>query len=91
LFVVLKDGVDLVAKLTDRINDTIRRQASPRHVPDEVIAVPGIPHTLTGKKLEVPIKRVLQGIPATIDPDAIDRPELLKVFADLRVAAPTGL
>jgi acetoacetyl-CoA synthetase len=91
LFVVLKDGVDLDAKLTDRINDTIRRQASPRHVPDEVIAVPGIPHTLTGKKLEVPIKRVLQGIPATIDPDAIDRPELLKVFADLRVAAPTGL
>lgn len=84
LFVVLKPGLTLDAELTELINETIRQQASPRHVPDEIIAIPGIPHTLTGKKLEVPIKRVLQGLPAKIDPEAVDRPELLETFAALR-------
>jgi acetoacetyl-CoA synthetase len=59
--------------------------ASPRHVPDELIAVPGIPHTRTGKKLELPVKRLLQG--ATPDevakPGALDRPELLETYAEL--------
>lgn len=83
LFVVLKPGLSLDTELTGLINETIRREASPRHVPDEIIAVPGIPHTLTGKKLEVPIKRVLQGMPAKIDPQAVDRPELIEVFTEL--------
>ena len=45
----------------ERVRKVIRDGASPRHVPDEIIAVPAIPHTRTGKKLEVPVKRLLQG------------------------------
>ena len=84
LFVVLRPGHELDDALRARIAGAVRRDASPRHVPDEVIAVPGIPHTLTGKKLEVPIKRILMGRPAAIDPDAIDDADLLQVFAELR-------
>ena len=48
--------------LVATIRATIREQASPRHVPDEVIAVPGVPHTRTGKRLELPLKRLFQGV-----------------------------
>lgn len=85
LFVVLRDGVTLDEELVEQVRDRIRTMASPRHVPDEIIAVPGIPHTRTGKKLELPVKRLLQG--ATPDevakPGALDRPELLHTFAQL--------
>ncbi|CAM2828592.1 acetoacetate--CoA ligase [Prescottella defluvii] len=79
LFVVLADGVVLDADLEDRIKSVIRDHASPRHVPDEIIAAPGVPHTRTGKKLEVPIKRMFQGADAarTVDRSAIDAPELI--------------
>lgn len=63
MFVVPADGVVLDDDLRARIADTIRRQASPRHVPDDIIAVPAIPHTRTGKKLEIPVKRLIQGVP----------------------------
>ena len=63
LFVVLADGVELDATLKDRINGAIRAALSQRHVPDEIVAVPAIPRTLTGKKMEVPVKRLLQGRP----------------------------
>lgn len=67
-----------------RIVDRIRRRASPRHVPDEIVFVPGIPHTKTGKKLEVPIKRLLQGqaIASALDASAIDAPELLPFYVE---------
>ncbi len=57
----------------------MREHASPRHVPDEIVAAPGVPHTRTGKKLEVPLKRILQGAdPArAVDRTAIDDPDLL--------------
>ncbi len=61
LFVVLADGGELTNDLRDRIKDTIRTEVSPRHVPDEIIVAPGVPHTRTGKKLEVPIKKLFQG------------------------------
>ncbi|MFI6431138.1 acetoacetate--CoA ligase [Rhodococcus oryzae] len=79
LFVVLADGAVLDGALEDRIKSTIREQASPRHVPDEIIAAPGVPHTRTGKKLEVPIKRMFQGADADriLDRSAIDAPELI--------------
>ncbi|MBM0237422.1 acetoacetate--CoA ligase [Micromonospora sp. ATA32] len=82
LFVVLADGVALDADLETHICDAIRRAASPRHVPDEVIAVPGIPHTRTGKKLEVPIKRILQGaaVDSVLQPGSLDDPALLAPF-----------
>lgn len=61
LFVVLHEGYDLTDDLVARMTERIRTLASPRHVPDEVRAVAGIPHTRTGKKLEVPVKRLIQG------------------------------
>lgn len=63
LFVQLAPGAALDEALLDRIKRTIREQLSPRHIPDEVIEVPGVPHTLTGKRIEVPVKRLLQGTP----------------------------
>jgi acetoacetyl-CoA synthetase len=62
LFVALGEGVELAGHLTDRIKQDIRERVSPRHVPDEIVVVPDIPMTITGKKLEVPIKRLLQGV-----------------------------
>lgn len=83
LFVVLADGAELDDGLRDRIVAAIREQASPRHVPDEIIAAPGIPHTRTGKKLEVPIKRILQGADshAIVDRTAVDVPDLIDWYA----------
>jgi acetoacetyl-CoA synthetase len=75
LFVVLSDGVDL-EDVRQAIVTAIRASLSPRHVPDEIISAPGIPHTRTGKKLEVPVKRLLQGVPAdeVVDVGSIDDP-----------------
>ncbi len=61
LFVVLRDGCDLDDALTDKIRTTIRTEVSPRHVPDEIVDVPAVPMTRTGKRLEVPIKKLIQG------------------------------
>ncbi len=82
LFVVLSDDVELDDDLVAAIKTAIRDHASPRHVPDEVRAVRGIPHTKTGKKLEVPVKRLLQGTPKEIvaNPESIDDPTLLDDF-----------
>lgn len=83
LFVHLADGAELDENLRARITAAIRTGASPRHVPDTVVAVPGIPRTLTGKRLEIPIKRILHGeAPGDVVTfSAVDRPELLDVFA----------
>jgi acetoacetyl-CoA synthetase len=61
LLVALADGFELDEDLAQRTRRELRRQRSPRHVPDEIYAVPHLPQTLTGKKLEVPIKRILAG------------------------------
>jgi acetoacetyl-CoA synthetase len=57
-------------------------------VPDEILAAPAVPRTLTGKKLEVPIKRILQGVPIeqTAAVGAVDAPDVLRWYADLPVA-----
>jgi acetoacetyl-CoA synthetase len=80
LFVVLADGVRLDDDLRERIAHALRKDLSPRHVPDRIDAVPAIPRTLTGKKLEAPVKRILLGTPpdqvtsrdALLDPSALD-------------------
>jgi acetoacetyl-CoA synthetase len=80
LFVVLADGVELDDGLRGRIGGSLRSQLSPRHVPDMIRAVPAIPRTLTGKKLEAPVKRILRGVPvetvasrdSLLDPTALD-------------------
>lgn len=83
LFVVLADGAELDDELKDRINKTIRDEVSPRHVPDEIIVAPGVPHTRTGKKLEVPIKKLFGGAdPAkVVERSAVDNPALLDWYA----------
>ncbi len=84
LFVQLADGVVLDDELRARITAAIRAGASPRHVPDDIVAVPGIPRTMTGKRLEIPVKRILLGAAPgdVVTPSSLDRPELLGVFAD---------
>ncbi|MDA4086590.1 acetoacetyl-CoA synthetase [Mycolicibacterium hassiacum DSM 44199] len=86
LFVVLAEGAELTDELRARINKTIRDEVSPRHVPDEIIAAPGVPHTRTGKKLEVPIKKLFQGAdPAkVVERSAVDNPDLLDWYVAQR-------
>ncbi|MGI5448596.1 acetoacetate--CoA ligase [Streptomyces sp. CA-243310] len=85
LFVHLAPGATLDDDLRDRIKATIRAELSPRHVPDEIIEVPAVPHTLTGKRIEVPVKRLLQGAPLAkaVNIGSVDRPELLDFYAKL--------
>ncbi len=92
LFVVLAAGATLTDGLKQRINSAIRTEVSPRHVPDEIILAPGIPHTRTGKKLEVPIKKLFQGgdLERVVEPTAVDDPVLLEWFAALRTPHAKG-
>jgi acetoacetyl-CoA synthetase len=82
LFVVPADGHALDDELAGRIKATLRAELSPRHVPNEIRPVPGIPRTLSGKKLEVPVRKILLGTPAAeaADPQALANPEVLKFF-----------
>jgi acetoacetyl-CoA synthetase len=85
LFVALRDGVELDDALRAEIAGALRRDLSPRHVPDEIAVVPAVPRTLTGKKLETPIKRILRGSrPAdVISPDAVSDFAAVSAFAEL--------
>ncbi|MEO7009933.1 MAG: acetoacetate--CoA ligase, partial [Caldimonas sp.] len=64
LFVVLREGATLDAVLTRKLRDGIRSALSARHVPNEIFAVSAIPRTLSGKKMELPVKKLLMGTPA---------------------------
>ena len=81
---VLEGNAELDDALREKITAAIRKGASPRHVPDAIVGVPGIPRTITGKRLEIPIKRILLGAkPAdVVSESAVDKPELLAVFAE---------
>jgi acetoacetyl-CoA synthetase len=83
LYVVPAPGHQLDDELIARLKTALRTQLSPRHVPDEIHQVPGVPRTLSGKKLEVPVRRILLGTPVTeaADPDALANPEVLALFA----------
>jgi acetoacetyl-CoA synthetase len=85
LFVVLRPGSALDSTLVGRITAAIRESLSARHVPNDVIAVPEIPRTLTGKKLEVPVKKLLLGQPAdkVANRDAMANPVSLEWFVEL--------
>lgn len=85
LFVVLQDGAALDDRLKARINQALRTQLSPRHVPDEIWAVPQIPTTLNGKKLEVPVKRILAGtvLDRVVSQGAVANPDALRFFVEL--------
>jgi len=82
LYLVLSPQATLDDELTARIRAALRSALSPRHVPDEIHQVPGIPRTLSGKKLEVPVRKILLGTPVAdaADPDALANPEVLAWF-----------
>ena len=84
LFVVLRPGRELDDELSARIANALRTSLSPRHAPDAIVAVPAIPRTLTGKKLELPVKRILTGaaVSEVASRDALVDPESIQPFAD---------
>jgi acetoacetyl-CoA synthetase len=84
LFVVLRPGLELDQELDKRIKGALRTSLSPRHAPDTVVAVPAIPRTLTGKKLEVPVKRILTGaqVSEVAASDALVEPAAIEPFAE---------
>jgi acetoacetyl-CoA synthetase len=85
LFVVLRDGVELGDELKRELARRIREQCSPRHVPDEVYAIAEVPRTLSGKVLEVPVKRILTGTPPeqAASRDSLANPAALDWFVEL--------
>jgi acetoacetyl-CoA synthetase len=85
LFVALRDGFALDEALVARLLATLRDTLSPRHVPDRIVPVPAVPRTLSGKKLEVPIKRILTGTPPDVAASrgSLANPDSLDAFVDL--------
>jgi acetoacetyl-CoA synthetase len=85
LFVVLRDGVELDDDLVSAIRTRIRQDCSPRHVPNEVFAIEEVPRTLSGKVLEVPVKKILAGTPPeqAAARDSLANPEALDYFVEL--------
>ncbi|HEX9149788.1 MAG TPA: acetoacetate--CoA ligase, partial [Thermoanaerobaculia bacterium] len=85
LFVVPREGVALDDSLSARIRRALRENLSPRHVPDEILAVASVPRTLNNKKLEVPVRRILSGEPLwkVANPGAMANPESLDYFVEL--------
>lgn len=93
LFVQLRPGCQLDDALRSRIVAALRQRLSPRHTPDQIVAVPEIPYNLTGKKLEVPVKRLLLGSPRAevVSDGAVRNPAALDVFEQMSDRqAPTG-
>ncbi|HEV7863219.1 MAG TPA: acetoacetate--CoA ligase, partial [Acidimicrobiia bacterium] len=92
LFVAPAEGCEVDDDLKRRIAGELRRSLSPRHVPDAIHGVAGIPRTLSGKKLEVPVKRILTGTPTDVAASrgALANPDSLDAFEHLAVerAAP---
>ena len=82
LFVVLREGAELDDELVARIRARVREDCSPRHVPDEVVAVQEVPRTLSGKVLELPVKRILTGTPPeqAASRDSLANPAALDFF-----------
>ncbi len=82
LFVVLREGAELDEELTREIARRVREQCSPRHVPNEVFAIKEVPRTLSGKVLEVPVKRILMGqdVGKSVSRDSLANPAALDYF-----------
>ena len=84
LFVVLKDGVELGDELVSRIRDTIKKNLSPRHVPNDIYDIEDVPRTFSGKKLEIPIRKLLlgQSVEKVINEDTMRNPESMNYFIE---------
>ncbi|MDX6657658.1 MAG: acetoacetyl-CoA synthetase, partial [Solirubrobacteraceae bacterium] len=85
LFVVLAEGAVLDEELTKKIARRIREDCSPRHVPNEVHAIAEVPRTLSGKILEVPVKKILMGTPPeqAASRDSLANPAALDAFTEM--------
>ncbi|HEY4600893.1 MAG TPA: acetoacetate--CoA ligase [Cerasibacillus sp.] len=82
LFVIMKEGYELTEDIKNKINHQIRTQCSPRHVPTGIFQAPDIPRTLNGKKLEIPVKRILMGhdIHKVVNKGSLSNPDMLEYF-----------
>jgi acetoacetyl-CoA synthetase len=92
LFVVLSAGVSLDPELVAKVRARIRETVSPRHVPDLVVAIDEVPRTLSGKKLEIPVKRLLQGASLAELPnlEAVQNPRALEPFVEMAAERSRG-
>lgn len=85
LFVKMEAGHSLDEHLKNRIKQQLRNDYSPRHVPDEIIPVPDIPYTISGKKMEAPVKKILLGMDTgkTVSRDSMKNPQALDFYFQL--------
>ncbi|MFA6449530.1 MAG: acetoacetate--CoA ligase, partial [bacterium] len=82
LFVIMREGVDLTDELKKKITTLIRTNCTPRHVPAKIIAIKDIPYTLNMKKVEIAVKKIIQGEPV-LNRDALKNPEALDLYKDI--------
>jgi acetoacetyl-CoA synthetase len=84
LFVKLADGIVLDEDMQKQINARLRAEYTPRHIPDKIYQVPAIPYTISGKRMEVPVRRILAGVPLAkaANRDAMANPAALDFFID---------
>lgn len=89
LFVVPAPGVSMTDSVKNEIKTALRTEVSPRHVPDEIVTIAEVPRTLNGKKLEVPIKRIMMGTPLdrAVNPGTLANPAALRELVDTAAAA----
>jgi acetoacetyl-CoA synthetase len=87
LFVVMKEGYALNDEIKKKIKAQLRKQYSPRHVPDEIYSIPEVPYTISGKKMEAPVKKILMGTPMDIaaSKDTMKNPNSLKEFGFFKI------
>ncbi|MFQ5409024.1 MAG: acetoacetate--CoA ligase, partial [Anaerolineales bacterium] len=84
MFVVLREGATLDEDLKARIKQKLRTEVSPRHAPDDIFEISEVPYTLSGKKMEVPIRKILLGedVHKAANPGAMRNPDSLGFFVD---------
>lgn len=84
LFVVMKAGFELDEEMKNKIKMMLRKEYTPRHVPDEIFPVKEVPYTISGKKMETPVKRILQGMDPVkvINRDAVRNPDAIDFFIE---------
>lgn len=82
LFVMMKEGAEFSEAVISAIQEILKKDHSPRHVPDEIIPVQAIPYTISGKKLETPVKKILLGMPVSkaANKGSMRNPESLEFF-----------
>lgn len=88
LFVVLREEVELTDELRQKIKRKIKEEVSPRHIPDDIFTIKEVPRTLTGKKMEIPVRKILLGVAVekAASVDAMSNPHSIDYFVQLAQA-----